>query len=307
MQRFVCIIAVLTYICHVQSISGTVSQADMFPLFNNLVENIVTCDIKILHDGLHSNIDWSNVNFPSKIIKMSEFIFKDYEYQRIGETKSRAASHCKLAFIISTPYVDPNGISLKTNLNLDGWIFSAMYGQFQFEFFLSSVVGNSEFLKYARLDKIVIAFITLETYRNNLGTVYFTHNFTPYKISVLFISLEKKKIEICTWLPKTYPESPIIYNLGENLSCNGGGNSRKTNQKKNNFYFITNLESILPGWCLEQGINQVALKFHYNKLKDSNPFHPMATDTQFESALKIIFFVTNETLVLEKSCSYRDD
>lgn len=143
MQRFAWFITVITYTCF-QSISGIRSQANMLPLIDILFDNIGTCDMQILHDGLHSNIDWSNANLPFKIIKMSQFSPADYEHQRIRETKSRAASHCKVALILSAPYVDPDGISLKTDLNLDEYIFSAMYAQFQFELW-SSVMGDSEF------------------------------------------------------------------------------------------------------------------------------------------------------------------
>ncbi|OXA39049.1 hypothetical protein Fcan01_26172 [Folsomia candida] len=78
---------------------------------------------------------------------MSQFSPADYEHQRIRETKSRAASHCKVALILSAPYVDPD---VRTLVQRDG------------RFGISIL---------CRLDNVVIEFVTLETYKNNLDSL----------------------------------------------------------------------------------------------------------------------------------------
>lgn len=228
--------------------SCTQLGTDVLPIFNILLGNLITCDIQILHDGSHLNIDWFNINLPTKLVNMSGFKYWDHVKTRLDIFKTRSSPYSKFAIFISQPYHQAAGENLNHDLNLDNWISSATDGHLNFKKVLSDT-DDHMFSHMMQCKDIVVAFVATQNYRKNLVSVHFSSHLY-HKISVVLISRENLNVEVCAWSHVAWNVSLGISNLSENLRCT----TKRKSAILDTIEGIVHLSS--PRWCCETQIKK---------------------------------------------------
>ncbi|OXA42676.1 hypothetical protein Fcan01_22421 [Folsomia candida] len=252
----------------VHNASGAGLRNGVIPAFNILLDNLISCDVQILHDGSYNSVDWFNVNLPVKILNMVKF----------------------------NPHLKVEEVRVSPTLNLHHWITSATYGQFKYHE-LSDYDG-SMVPHNVRCDDIVMTFVTTPIMRKWLGSVYFWTN-VRHRISVIFISFENQ-VELCAWSAHLWDDDISVSYLDTNLICHKTAYRLSKREGSASIENIKNIATLSPGWCYE-GQGKPDLK-QWNCNAQQNPFNITQTQTRSETVMQIISCSVNETITFSKSC-----
>ncbi|OXA46896.1 hypothetical protein Fcan01_18162 [Folsomia candida] len=266
---------------------------NVVPILEILLKKLGTCDVQIIHNVPESNVDWNNMNTPVKVVNGIDKL-NDTQF-RINIHKSRAATHCKFAILISGDTIRATG-SKDYDENIYDWIQAAYFGHVYYPPTSETLEG----VDYIRWRNAVVAIVILKPDRELHDKVYVWAG-KEQKISVLFI-LQENQLKLCDWFRIGFDMSTPSPNQNGQTSCN---EYRNLSLKNLSVFDITN--KFAPqsrGWCYE--LSDLQYKY-YSTLdmeaeKVKNPFKHRVDYSQMKIILGIIFTAANETLYFPPNC-----
>ncbi|OXA43024.1 hypothetical protein Fcan01_22233 [Folsomia candida] len=261
---------------------------ELLPVFYTLFHNLDLCNIQVLRDDRQiSNIDWFNINRPTKIlteIKKSKSIFtNDFNPQPINVFKSRSFSPCKLAIILANQYLfiprNPHRVLLDKYINtvLNGYMF----------------YNDNHNRKELLGQDFVTLFVTAQSHQNKSSHVDFT--LIEYSQIGILVLLDDGKFELCAWTNINWDKYAIF--LQKDLSCR----EETIQHSANNIVDIyKTIPASLPPWCYNNLMQMQLVDVAYNNVTQSESNFG---DSVTNYVLQLVFQAANETVLFQLNCA----
>ncbi|OXA36528.1 hypothetical protein Fcan01_28707 [Folsomia candida] len=184
----------------------TNSGPGILPVFEVLLNKLVICDVQIIHDVPNWGIDWGNIYLPVKIVTAMK---RSY---RINIFKTRAATSCKFAILISAHSLELGGF-YGLGKKLDDWINTATHWHiFYYE---------RKWQENLRCLDSVMSIVTIKPKADGQVRIYFWTG-KYFKISFLLTAVDNR-LKFCAWFRKRLTRKILAFFQGVKQGCDGVG------------------------------------------------------------------------------------
>ncbi|OXA40840.1 hypothetical protein Fcan01_24174 [Folsomia candida] len=267
--------------------------SDVAPVFEILLNNVVACDVQIIHDVRNKSIDWEKINLPVKIVTDFELDVKQpVRPYRINIFKTRVVTSCKFAILFSNHSLEMGGF-YGFGKKLDTWIYAATFWHvFYYEGWWQADL---------RCKDSIMTIVTIKPKSDGPLRIHFWTG-KYFKVSLLFSAVDNQ-LKFCVWFKNgLHRQIPSVYQ-GERHRCDAEGpviiRGRSIVDITLDFELLKSLT-----WCYHRQFTTYTtyLKFDIYEQKGKNPFDARIHKSHLQNILGVIFNAANETLAQTSFC-----